>query len=546
MIYRRTIILCILVLFSSILSGQEWVRTYGDTISTLTYKAFEHYDHGYILLGKRYVAANTKYGWIMKTDINGYERWQKSFGDETSSSPLFGIDQYPDGGFITIGQTSLGNPHTIWKALVIKINACGEKEWCRIYYTPGRQVYGLDIQQIPGGGSIAMVGNWGYDEDKTLWLLGLDENGDITWEQAYCTDSIFWDPQGQQLFRMQDTTFLITGIVYSPDSGQTNPYWKRPMLIKVKPDGTALFELAWGASLEYSGSGWVSIENTHGNIYTGTQQLTLVPPICGPGIIQTTVGGQPVYFQNLVDTATIGGATTIDWFQDSTLALGLVWKQMDTLGAPFNIGVMKTDSLGNTIKYKQLIFNGDQAFNDADVTFDNKLFIVNSDYYTTNWVTKAFKLNSDLEYDSIYTTPFTYDSLCPHPIVSDTIPLDDCEVVVVGIDDPVQHPEKTRLKVYPNPSERMVTVEMPEYLIRTADGGRQTAGIGITATTYYHQWKSVRLDVLNVYGKLLYSEDIPGNTDNVQLDISSWPAGMYVARIVFMNDVVGVAKFVKE
>jgi len=212
----------ILFMITSHLKCQNWVRIYGDTINTRTYRAFEHYDHGYILLGKRYILANRKYGWIMKTDINGYELWQKLFGDETSNSPLFGIDQYPDGGFITIGQTSIGS--TGWSALVIKVNACGEKEWCRIFHTPGRQVYGLDIQRIPGGGSIAMVGNWGYDYTKTLWLLGLNDYGDIIWEQAYCTDTIFWDPEGQQLYRTRDTTFIITGYVYSPDSGQTNTY----------------------------------------------------------------------------------------------------------------------------------------------------------------------------------------------------------------------------------------------------------------------------------------------------------------------------------
>jgi hypothetical protein len=137
--------------------------------------------------------------------------------------------------------------------------------------------------------------------------------------------------------------------------------------------------------------------------------------------------------------------------------------------------------------------------------------------------------------------------------VSDTIPLDDCEVVVVGIEDPVQHPEKTQLKVYPNPAGSMVTIEMPEYLVRTADGGQwtgddgqQTAGLGIKATTYYHQWKSVRLDVFDLFGKLMFSQEIPQKTDKVQLDISFWSSGMYVARIVFMNDVVGVTKFVKE
>jgi hypothetical protein len=111
---------------------------------------------------------------------------------------------------------------------------------------------------------------------------------------------------------------------------------------------------------------------------------------------------------------------------------------------------------------------------------------------------------------------------------------------VVGIDDPEQHPEKTRLHVYPNPASQVITVEMPQYLMKTSGGS------GITATTYYHQWKSVRLDVFDLFGELMYSQNIPGKTEKTELDISSWPVGMYIARIVFMNEVTGTVKFVKE
>jgi hypothetical protein len=106
--------------------------------------------------------------------------------------------------------------------------------------------------------------------------------------------------------------------------------------------------------------------------------------------------------------------------------------------------------------------------------------------------------------------------------------------------DPVKNPEKTKLKVYPNPAEGNVTMELPRYLIKSSTGS------GITSTTYYHQWKSIRLDVFDLSGKLMYSQEIPGRTDKVELNISSWPAGMYVARIVFMNDIVEVEKFVKK
>ena len=67
---------------------------------------------------------------------------------------------------------------------------------------------------------------------------------------------------------------------------------------------------------------------------------------------------------------------------------------------------------------------------DATVTFDNKIvFVVTSPYTNAaTWDILMYKLNSDLEWDSVYTQPFVYDYLCPDPIVSDTIPM-DCDII---------------------------------------------------------------------------------------------------------------------
>jgi len=193
------------------------------------------------------------------------------------------------------------------------------------------------------------------------------------------------------------------------------------------------------------------------------------------------------------------------------------------------------------LKEKVLLTSFALVPNDALVTQDNKLFLISSIFEVEEWKWKvyAFKITSDLEYDSIYTRPLTYDSLCPHPIVSDTITLDDC-VVIVDIEEPVRHPETTKLKLYPNPAQDQITIEMPRYLVR------KSSGQGITATTIYHQWKEVRLEVFDLFGKLMSCGSVPQQKKSVSIDVSSWPSGIYVARIVFMNEVIATEKFVVE
>jgi hypothetical protein len=203
-------------------------------------------------------------------------------------------------------------------------------------------------------------------------------------------------------------------------------------------------------------------------------------------------------------------------------------------------GLIKSDSLGNPIYVKPLMINSICSFDGSEITYNNKIILTGRVLNNGIYHTYAFKLTSDLEYDSVYTRPFTYDSLCPHPIVSDTVPLDDCEVVIVGLDDAEQHPEKTRLHIYPNPAAEQVNIVMPQYLVR------QNPGSILSSTTTYFRWDKTRLDILSITGKLMFSMEIPKQQATVHINTSAWPAGMYFARVVFMNESVAEGKLVVE
>jgi hypothetical protein len=42
----------------------------------------------------------------------------------------------------------------------------------------------------------------------------------------------------------------------------------------------------------------------------------------------------------------------------------------------------------------------------------------------------------------------------------------------------------------------------------------------------------------------MFCETVPQQKKSITLNVSSWPPGMYLARLVFMNEVVGREKFV--
>ena len=519
---------------------QSWIRTYGGNINTETNKLFEHYDKGYVLSGERYGNGLTCYGWVLKTDINGYERWSKSYGYTNKMVLLYGSKPTNDGGIIEIGVSNKLNSNCT-NPLVIKLNACGEKEWCKLYNAQNCNSGGYDIVPISDGGYMALIDHWTNNQQKLIWLFRLDSLGGVIWSQTYATDTIFVDEWSHSLLMTSDSNFVITAETYYPDSSlPPNNYILKILLIKVNINGIAQFTEPWGTNNGVISDGRVSIIDAENNIYTaGRRQRTVSPGGDSPCLFYTNSTGQSIYYNDLKSNSSLGEATTVNWLQDSTLVICAGWK--DQSGND-TTGLIKTTQTGNFIKQKALMFNQDNILRGSGITYNFRILIGGSVFNPTsvNWQSYLFKLTSNLEYDSTYTRPFTYDSLCPHPIVSDTIPLNDCQVVIVGLDDAEKNPEKAKLHLYPNPAGGEVTIEMPQYLVS------KNQGSGITATTTYFQWNQTRLDMLDLSGKLVFSQDIPKQQTLVRLNVSAWHAGMYLARIVFMNEVVAGAKFIKQ
>ena len=519
-------------------NAQQWIRVYGDSLSTLVYSLSEQYDKGFLFSGSEYDNAYFAKGLLFKTDINGYPLWQKSYGNASSYFPFFNARPTLSEGIIEIGitnklQSSCTDP------FIIKLNNCFEKEWCKIYNAPGCNSGGMDIETIEDNDYIALISGWKSGNQEQIWLFRLDSLGEVIWSQVYLTNPIFSSEVSFSLTKTSDSYIVVTGEAYYPDPTYPGKSIIKIILIKAALDGTSIFEVPWGTNNGVYSDGRLSIVDNNNNIYTsGRRARTSAPGGDSPCMFKTSNNGNPVFYKDLKTSSSLGEATTINWFQDSTMVLCAGW-----LGAGTDTtAVIKTDSNGNFIKQKTLLLNKEDIIRASDITYNNRIIVGGPVFNNTtmNWQTYAFKLTSDLEYDSIYTRPFTYDSLCPHPIVSDTVPLDDCEVVIVGLDDAEQHPEKTRLHIYPNPAAEQVTIVMPQYLVR------QNPGSILSSTTTWFQWDKTRLDILSITGKLMFTMEIPKQQTTVHINTSAWPAGMYFARVVFMNESVVEGKLVVD
>ena len=146
-----------------------------------------------------------------------------------------------------------------------------------------------------------------------------------------------------------------------------------------------------------------------------------------------------------------------------------------------------------------------------------------------------YKLNQNFDYDSVYTRSYVYDSACPHPVVSDTISL-DCGLIV-NVNEPFVHPEKTRLTVFPNPATNSLYINFPQFL-------NLSSGLNNNSQTIYNPWESTVLEAYSINGNIVFSQEIPINQDHLELNVTSWPRGIYLFRLVYSTQTVSSEKVI--
>jgi len=164
---------------------EEWSHTYGNTwASSYARSVQQTNDGGYIITGETdWYGAGLDDFWLIKTDENGIEEWNQTYGgsgwDQSRS-----VQQTTDGGYIVTGETdSFGvGSCNFW---LIKTDANGIEEWNHTY-GGSEENYALSVQQTTDGGYIMAgytnsFGAGSYD----FFLVKTDEYGIEEWNQTY-------------------------------------------------------------------------------------------------------------------------------------------------------------------------------------------------------------------------------------------------------------------------------------------------------------------------------------------------------------------------
>ena len=194
----------------------QWSKTFGMPGSSYFDYGFcvqQTNDSGYIVSGYTY-----SYGrglWLIKTDANGIEQWNKTYGGILINFRSE-VQQTIDGGYIIIFSKDYYGGSAIW---VLKTDFNGSIEWDNIFYLPEYLEWpwmfeGCSIDKTIDGGYIVGGDFWNGWNSGTydIWLNKIDSNGSFLWDKIFSSSS---EDHCSMVRQTSDGDYVIAGSTMS-------------------------------------------------------------------------------------------------------------------------------------------------------------------------------------------------------------------------------------------------------------------------------------------------------------------------------------------
>lgn len=214
-------------------TGNEmWNKSFGGTSNDFAYSVQQTKDGGYIVAGETGSYGGIIGAWLIKTDAEGNEQWNKTFwrGKVDSAES---VQQTSDGGYIVAG------------TLLLKTDANGSQQWSK---TLDERTLGSNVKQTSDGGYVLVGikfsnkskpepdGTYGIQEDA--WLIKIDASGNEQWNSTF--GGIRSDG-ARSVEQTNDGGYILAGYTYSYGAGQ-NDVW----LIKTDAKGNEMWNKTFG------------------------------------------------------------------------------------------------------------------------------------------------------------------------------------------------------------------------------------------------------------------------------------------------------------
>ncbi|MBE9492319.1 MAG: hypothetical protein IMY70_05490 [Bacteroidetes bacterium] len=529
---KKAIFIIVLTLTILTTFSQKWEHTIGQPNHyEASRRVIEHYDKGYVIS-----AQYDDLGWLVKTDINGNVLWDKVLGidpDQVITEKTIFDEQ----GNMYLFGTMLQDIEPFWP-LVIKLNACGEKQWCKLMYQ-NEYEYGSfsDALLLENGDLLALANMPDAEQHDMIYLFCISPDGEYKWKKSYASKDNypFFSMRLGSRIQHFDDIYIISGYVYSPyPGGDTNHVFLRPMFIGIDTLFNEQWVVEFGIADSMLGKALTSIP-INDSLFMGVGRYRYVDSTGQTkdawamyyNAIGEQVGYQVITKDKLGSEVNESTFFEIERINDSIfLATSGYFYGEDDDGA---MGEIVFDTAGNVYNYA--IREGTSGGNTSLVkTFDDKYAIATSYRYPNlTYDVYFYKINENLEHDTVYPGSYTYDSLCTNlPIQSGVIDLAGCDIItgleeIPSLEDYNNNKNTIVISAYPNPANKgTITLEFKN-------------------TEYF---EDMELRCFDVFGEEVHEERVYPYQGESVVYVNGWGKGIYVGVVYSDGLPVGSCKFI--
>ena len=166
---------------------EQWNQSYGDSLVEGS-SVQQTSDGGYVASGTRQSPGNSQSDiYLLKTDGNGVEQWSQIIGSKDYNETGNSVNQTLDGGYVVTGKKQFLNDYGIDEysdIYLIKTDANGVEQWNQTFGAIGSADIGNSVQQILDGGYV-ITGETedvlcGFSGGKNTYIIKTDSYGNVT------------------------------------------------------------------------------------------------------------------------------------------------------------------------------------------------------------------------------------------------------------------------------------------------------------------------------------------------------------------------------
>jgi predicted secreted protein len=240
---------------------EQWNRTFGGPAKDGGRSIRQTSDGGYIIGGYADSYGSPVHdAWLVKTDSNGDEEWNNTYGGQASDGAT-SVWQTNDSGYLATGYSDSFGPggHDVW---LIKTDKFGDEQWNRTFGTAAWDI-GYSVKQVNDGGYVIIgtTNSFGAGGQEA-WLIKTDSKGYEQWNRTYGGVDNDW---GSSVYQTNDRGYILTGDTRSYGNGGYD-FW----LIKTDKYGVEQWNKTYGESSSDDTAYCVQQTTDGGYIVTGT------------------------------------------------------------------------------------------------------------------------------------------------------------------------------------------------------------------------------------------------------------------------------------